>query len=291
MALRLVYFPVRAKAECIRMALRFGKVEYEDVSVSDHFGAGWGAGAKAMAPFNQLPILVVGDAPPLAQSGSIMRYVSGLAGLAPDPADMLTAARCDMIFEASQELATGDSNVNPIVNVFKGEQFETKKTTFFGLAPAKITNLAKQHELCSGGAAAQARSSSAPSRCTATCPSGTCSPTRCCLTRRPSTPTRPCKLSWTRWRPYPASRSTWRSDRTVSTLGRLRCSRPNDTKSFFHFILPSRSLALHASALVSNGHIRITYYSLTSSGHLSDHGYSLWSLLLLLQSINKYYLH
>ena len=45
MALRLVYFPVRAKAECIRMALRYGKVEYEDVSVSDHFGCGWGAGA------------------------------------------------------------------------------------------------------------------------------------------------------------------------------------------------------------------------------------------------------
>ena len=152
MALRLVYFPVRAKAECIRMALRYGKVEYEDVSVSDHFGCGWGAGAKAMAPFNQLPILVVGDAPPLAQSGSIMRYLAGLTGLAPDPADALTAARVDAVFEASQELAAGDSNVNPIVNVFRGEQFEEKKATFFGMAPAKIANLAKQHELCSGGA-------------------------------------------------------------------------------------------------------------------------------------------
>ena len=152
MALRLVYFPVRAKAECIRMALRYGKVEYEDVSVSDHFGCGWGAGAKAMAPFNQLPILVVGDAPPLAQSGSIMRYLAGLTGLAPDPADALMVARCDAVFEASQELAAGDSNVNPIVNVFRGEQFEEKKATFFGMAPAKIANLAKQLELCSGGA-------------------------------------------------------------------------------------------------------------------------------------------
>ena len=152
MALRLVYFPVRAKAECIRMALRYGKVEYEDVSVSDHFGCGWGAGAKAMAPFNQLPILVVGDAPPLAQSGSIMRYLAGLTGLAPDPADALTAAACDAVFEASQELAAGDSNVNPIVNVFRGEQFEEKKATFLGMAPAKIANLAKQLELCSGGA-------------------------------------------------------------------------------------------------------------------------------------------
>ena len=152
MALRLVYFPVRAKAECIRMALRYGKVEYEDVSVSDHFGCGWGAGAKAMAPFNQLPILVVGDAPPLAQSGSIMRYLAGLTGLEPDPADALMVARCDAVFEASQELAAGDSNVNPIVNVFRGEQFEEKKATFFGMAPAKIANLAKQLELCSGGA-------------------------------------------------------------------------------------------------------------------------------------------
>ena len=38
------------------------------------------------------------------------------------------------------------------MNVFRGEQFKEKKATFFGMAPAKIANLAKQLELCSGGA-------------------------------------------------------------------------------------------------------------------------------------------
>ena len=54
-----------------------------------------------------------------------MRYVAGLAKLVPD--DPLEAARCDSVHEAAQELATAPTNVNPIVNVFKGEQFEQKK--------------------------------------------------------------------------------------------------------------------------------------------------------------------
>ena len=81
--LRLVYFPVRAKAEPIRMALRYGQILFEDQSPADYYGVGWGAGAKGMAPFGQLPVLVVDDKPPLAQSGSIMRYVASLSGLAP----------------------------------------------------------------------------------------------------------------------------------------------------------------------------------------------------------------
>eukprot|EP01052_Picozoa_sp_SAG31_P001612 SAG31_NODE_55_length_29938_cov_9.154027_2_plen_95_part_00 len=48
--------------------------------------------------------------PPIAQSGAIMRYVSKLAGLA--PANDLDAAKCDMIFEASQEVSTSHPNTS-----------------------------------------------------------------------------------------------------------------------------------------------------------------------------------
>ena len=68
-----------------------------------------------------------------------MRYISRV--LAPEltPKDPMLAAQCDALFEASQELAT----VNPIVNVFRGEDFKEKKATYFSFAPAKIANLAK----------------------------------------------------------------------------------------------------------------------------------------------------
>lgn len=134
--LRIVYFEVRAKAEPIRLCLRYGGIPYEDVSVSDYFGCGW-RDAKAKAPFGQLPLLVVDDEAPLAQSGSITRYVAGLAGLA--PTDALEAARCDAVYEAAQELM----GVNPVVNVFRDEAFEEKKREYFGHAPAKIANLAR----------------------------------------------------------------------------------------------------------------------------------------------------
>ena len=39
---------------------------------------------------------------------------------------------------------TGVTNVNPIVNVFKGETFEAKRSEYFANAPSKIANLEKR---------------------------------------------------------------------------------------------------------------------------------------------------
>ena len=64
-------------------------------------------------------------------------------------------------------------------------------------------------------------------------PEHRCSPTRCCSTRRPSMRTLASKPSWAPWKPCPASQSTWQSDQTASTSARLRCSKPNETKSLF----------------------------------------------------------
>jgi len=139
--LRLVYFPVRAKCESIRMALKIGDVKYEDLSIEDFFGKGWGEGAKAETAFGGVPLLVVNDEPPLAQSGAIMRYVVSAIVPSLTPSDPLVAARCDQFFEASQELCTSPTNVNMIANVFRGEDFEQKKKTYFELSAPMLANL------------------------------------------------------------------------------------------------------------------------------------------------------
>ena len=135
--LQLVYFAVQAKGETARMILEFGGIPYEDLSCQQYFGTGWKE-AKAMAPFGQLPMLVVDGSAPLAQSGSIVRYCASLVpGLV--PTSPLEAARCDAIYEAGIEL----NPINPIVNVYRGEAFEEKKAEFFSSFPAKLANLAR----------------------------------------------------------------------------------------------------------------------------------------------------
>lgn len=57
MPIKLVYFPVQAEAEAIRMAFAYGKVQYEDLLPTDHYGVGWMAGAKDKTPFGGLPAL------------------------------------------------------------------------------------------------------------------------------------------------------------------------------------------------------------------------------------------
>ena len=44
---------------------------------------------------------------------------------------------------------TGITNVNPIVNVFKGDEWQEKKATYFANAPPRIANLEKA--LAGGG--------------------------------------------------------------------------------------------------------------------------------------------
>ena len=139
--LTLVYFSVRAMAECPRMILEYGNIAYEDVGPTTWFGVGW-KDAKKLTPFNQLPLLYVqGHDAPIAQMGAIARYCASLVpGLV--PSDPLERARCDMIFESAREFDTN----NPIVNVYRGEQFEAKKAENWKWVPTKVANLAAQLE-------------------------------------------------------------------------------------------------------------------------------------------------
>ena len=137
-SIQIVYFSVRARAEYARLVLEYGGLPYEDLTTTQYFGHGWGAEARAKAPFSQLPILVV-DGEVLAQSGAMTRYC---ARLVPSlvPTDALALARCEMIDEAAHELM----GINPIVNVFRDDTFKAKKDEFFSAFPGKLANLERQ---------------------------------------------------------------------------------------------------------------------------------------------------
>mmetsp|Transcript_10457 Transcript_10457/g.8060 ORF Transcript_10457/g.8060 Transcript_10457/m.8060 type:complete len:210 (-) Transcript_10457:155-784(-) len=131
----LTYFTVRARAEALRMILAHGKVEYEFVSTG---GAAYGkAKSEGAFPFDQLPVMDI-DGERLGQSGALSRYCAKLAGLY--PSDPLAALRADEIFEMGQEM----SEMNPIVNIFTGELFETKKAEYMGGFPKKAQALVKR---------------------------------------------------------------------------------------------------------------------------------------------------
>ena len=137
---KLTYLPVRARAENIRMMLKFADIEYEDEIVA---GAAWQA-IKAAQPFDKLPVLTLTDGTKLAQSAAISRWVAQRAGLL--PADPTAAAIQDMVFEGCQELCGGTFNINPICNVhdITGETFATEKTKYLGNWPGASANLAAQ---------------------------------------------------------------------------------------------------------------------------------------------------
>ena len=59
-ALRLVYFPVRARAECARMILAYGAIPYTDDDCTSFFGCSFQEAKKSgKLPFGQLPVLQV----------------------------------------------------------------------------------------------------------------------------------------------------------------------------------------------------------------------------------------
>ena len=115
--IKIVYFPVRAKTETLKLILSAGKIAFEETSLQDYYQVQSWPEAKVKTPFGQLPIMTVGDTS-IAQTGAQNRYAAKLAGLI--PADALDAAYCDSIYEAAMEMSNNPSNINPIVNVFTG---------------------------------------------------------------------------------------------------------------------------------------------------------------------------
>jgi len=145
--LELVYFNVRARAECARMIMEYGGIPYNDTDCDKFFGMSFGdAKQSGKLPFGQLPLLQIGGKGGrlIAQSGAINRYLASLVntpGHVPfvptEPAD---EAYCDMIHGAAEELFM----IMPCVNIYKGEKFlEEKKNYFENTLPTRLQNLSK----------------------------------------------------------------------------------------------------------------------------------------------------
>ena len=79
--IKLTYFNIEGLAEKIRLALKIGKCEHEDIRINFNE---WN-GIKNNTPYGQLPMINVdGIEEPIAQSGAILRYVGKKTNLYPN---------------------------------------------------------------------------------------------------------------------------------------------------------------------------------------------------------------
>ena len=117
--LDLIYFDVRARAECARMTLAYGGIPYTNTNTQGYFGCDFmTAKTSGKLPGGQLPLLAV-DGQLISQSGAINRYVASLVSK-PNfiPKDPVKAAPADALHETAQDIY----RIMGVVNAFKGEQ-------------------------------------------------------------------------------------------------------------------------------------------------------------------------
>jgi len=102
----LMYFPITALGEPIRMALAMGGLEFEDKRVP---GTEWGE-LKASTPYGQMPVLTVteedGSVKQMAQCRSILRYLGKIIsceGKPLYPTDPFLAFKCDEVMDLVED--------------------------------------------------------------------------------------------------------------------------------------------------------------------------------------------
>ena len=139
--LDLIYFDVRARAECARMTLAYGGIPYNFTDTQGYFGCDFmTAKTSGKLPWGQLPLLAV-DGKLISQSGSINRYLASLV-TKPDfiPKDPVKAALADALHETAQDLF----RIMPIVNLWTEEKWREEKEEYFTKTlPSKLPALVK----------------------------------------------------------------------------------------------------------------------------------------------------
>ena len=139
--LELIYFDVRARAECAKMSLAYGGIPYTNTNTQGYFGCDFmTAKTTGKLPGGQLPLLAV-DGQLISQSGAINRYVASLV-TKPNfiPKDPVKAALADALHETAQDIY----RIMGVVNAFKGEQWIQEKEEYFTKTlPSKLPALVK----------------------------------------------------------------------------------------------------------------------------------------------------
>ena len=91
----MIYFPVRARAECARMIAAYGGITLHETNCMEYFGCDFmTAKMDGKLPFGQLPVLVADDTL-IGQSGAINRYLASLVSTPGfRPTDPIKAEKC-----------------------------------------------------------------------------------------------------------------------------------------------------------------------------------------------------
>ena len=105
--LKLYYFDIKGKGECIRLICSYSGLELNDhrFSSRDEFLA-MKEGTRLQ--FGQVPMLEVDGKHTMVQSNSIMRYLGKLSGLYPTT-DHILAQKVDAVMDQATDVFTGSS--------------------------------------------------------------------------------------------------------------------------------------------------------------------------------------
>ena len=135
MALKLIYFKMRALAEPPQMLMHYAGIKYDYQMSWEYFKKDW-EHVKPTLPFKQLPLLVVDDTHQIPQSIAIMGYIEQLAGL--NHTNPITAAKMHAVMLGAHDLFLP---LSPILNFAVGEDFSKKRTSLLPNLIKKIENL------------------------------------------------------------------------------------------------------------------------------------------------------
>lgn len=92
------------RAECIRMALFIGGIDYEDVRGTRDDMKQWKDDGKL--PFGGVPVLEIDDGQILSQTQAIAVYTANLAGLQPPKDDLWACAKIDECLNGCTDVTT-----------------------------------------------------------------------------------------------------------------------------------------------------------------------------------------
>ena len=128
---------MRALAEAPQLLLEYSGLEYEYLMSWDHFDDVWSK-VKPLIPFQQLPMMEVGDGTQICQSIAILQYIENRSGLS--ISDPIKAAEAMAILQSAQELF---APLNPTVNFATGDDFLTKRDAMREGLKSRFADLAR----------------------------------------------------------------------------------------------------------------------------------------------------
>ena len=125
---------MRALAEPPQLLLNYANISYDNKVSWEYFNKPRNK-VKPDVLLGQLQLLVTKNDNQLAQSGSIIRYIAGIANMLPSEPE--TAAIADSIFETAHEMFFP---LNPTINFATGSAFKEAKISILSNVQSRLVN-------------------------------------------------------------------------------------------------------------------------------------------------------